>query len=63
MKKEVKIDKKYFVPVMRGERQFYHADTRFFRAVRKAVKAEGKDWTVLLSQGWRMEIFHSSEYE
>ncbi len=63
MKKEVKIDKKYFVPTMRGERQFHLAATRFFTAVRNAVLAEGKEWTVLLSQGWAMEEFYGSEYE
>ncbi len=63
MKKEVKIDKKYFVPTMRGERQFHLASTRFFTAVKNAVKAEGKEWTDLLSQGWKVEEFYGSEYE
>ena len=63
MKEEVRIDKKFFVPTMRGERQFHLASTRFFTAVRNAVKAEGKDWTVLLSQGWKVEEFYGSEYE
>ena len=56
-------DKKYYVPVMGGERQLYLVGTKKQEAINNATKSEGKDWMILLSQGWTIEEFWGSEYE
>ncbi len=61
---EIKTDSKYFVPTMNGERQFYLASKRGrLEAITNAVRHEGVEWNILVSDGWTIEEFWGSEYE
>lgn len=61
---EIRPDRKYYVPVMNGERQFYLASKKSREnAIIKAQYSEGVKWAKLEKQGWTIEEFWGSEYE
>lgn len=62
-KKEIRLDRKYYVPVMNGKRQFHLSSNRKDTAIRSIVSYERKSWPNLKSQGWTIEQFWESEYE
>ena len=59
----VEPDRKYYVPVMNGERQLYLGADGYNQAKNNAEKSEGKVWNILKKQGWTVEDFWGSEYE
>ncbi len=63
MSKYICPERKYYVPVMNGERQLYLSSVGYNKAIANAVNSEGKDWKELKKQGWTIESFWGSEYE
>lgn len=59
---EIRPDKKYYVPVMNGERQFYLASKTEHSARFNVARNENMAWEKLEKQGWTIEEFWGSEY-
>ncbi len=60
---EIRLDKKYYVPVMNGERQIHLTSGNNYGAQFNAANSEGIGWDKLEKQGWTIEEFWGSEYE
>lgn len=60
---EIRLDKKYYVPVINGEKQFHLTSKNEHSAQFNAVNSEGIGWDKLEKQGWTIVEFWGSEYE